>query len=129
MVNQKGMTLVELLVVVAVVGILAGLVVVSINPRSQMDEAAEARARSNVSGVAKAMVACITVNNGNEALCDTWAKLDSGDFVSSDIQPTSIVVGAGCVSEEEAEEETGPRYCVYRTTIGKVTCNEVSECL
>ena len=122
--DGRGVTLVELLVVVAVIGILVGLVVVSINPREQMDAAAEARAKSNVLGVAKAMVACIAVNNGDESDCAAWDDLYDGDFVSSATQPAGIVVGTGCVSEEEADSE----YCVYRTSTGRVDCDEAAGC-
>lgn len=118
------MTLVELLVVVGIISVLAVLVVVSVNPRAQTNAAVEARARSNVSGVAEAMAACITVNNGNEDDCNTWVELYDGGFVSSVTQPASIVVGTGCVSEEEADS----KYCKYTTSTGKVGCDETSAC-
>lgn len=124
MADDKGMTLVELLVVVGVVGMLAGLVVVSINPRAHMNAAAEARAKGSVARVASAVVACISANNGSEALCNTWAKLYNGGFVQLANQPAGVVVGTGCVSMEEAVSQ----FCKYQTITEKVDCNQATAC-
>jgi len=118
------MTLVELLVVVGIISVLTVLVVVSINPQSQTSMALEARARSNVSEVAKAMVACIAVNKGDETSCNTWADLYSGGFVSSATQPAGVVVGAGCVSAEEADS----LHCKYQTSSEMVDCDQATAC-
>jgi prepilin-type N-terminal cleavage/methylation domain-containing protein len=52
--NKKGFTLMEILLVVAAISILAGIVIVAINPNKQLGETRNAQRRSDVNTILKA---------------------------------------------------------------------------
>ncbi len=71
--NNKGFTLVELLVVIAVIGVLMGIVVVVLNPAQILIRSRQGICKANVGRVCEASAACY-VAMGSVASCDTPAK-------------------------------------------------------
>ena len=62
--NQKGFTLLEILLVVAAIAILAGIVIVAINPNKQLGDTRNAQRQSNVSTILDAVYQYSVDNNG-----------------------------------------------------------------
>ena len=87
--NRPAFTLVEMLVTLAVIAIVAGAVVVSIDPVQRIRDAVNARARQDVDTTAKVVESCLvftspsTNRQNNIADCDTQSKLMSGGFARS----------------------------------------------
>lgn len=74
--KKKGFTLVELLVVIALLGILMGVVLVVINVPAQRTRTRQAVARANISKVCSAYTACLSASTtGATTDCDTWTKV------------------------------------------------------
>jgi len=74
-INNKGFTLIELLIVIAIIGILAGIVIGVINPARQRRKANEAVLRANVGKMCQAWAGCINASpTGALAECDTTAE-------------------------------------------------------
>lgn len=73
--NNKGFTLVELLVTIAIIGVMMGAVIVAINPAKRLADARDADGKTKVAAVASAMEACYTVKLGSYVNCDTTANL------------------------------------------------------
>lgn len=123
--RRNGFTLVELLVVVAIVGVLLGVVVLALNPAERLNEAAEAKARSDVQQIAAAMEICIAHKDyASETNCNTWAKLYGGGFVQASAAPSGVTIGTGCVSAPEASSQ----YCKYTAATGVTKCDEAAGC-
>jgi len=55
MINKKGFTLIEILLVVAAIAILAGIVIIAINPAKQLGDTRNAQRHSNVLTIANAV--------------------------------------------------------------------------
>lgn len=70
--KSQGFTLIELLIVIAVIGILAGVVLAVINPLQQRNRASEAAARAYVGKACTAILGCI--NASSTGTCATPAN-------------------------------------------------------
>ena len=62
--NQKGFTLIEILLVVAAIAILAGIVIVAINPAKQLGDTRNASRNSAVNTILNAITQYAVDNNG-----------------------------------------------------------------
>lgn len=62
--SKLGFTLIELLIVIAVLGVLAAGVLVAINPIKKINQANDAKIKSNIGQLARAIQSYSTLNNG-----------------------------------------------------------------
>lgn len=61
---RKGFTLLELLLVIAIIAILAGLIIFNLNPAQRLRDSNDARVRSDISAIASAAALYITDKSG-----------------------------------------------------------------
>lgn len=97
--RKPGFTLVELLIVIALIGVLAAGLITVINPARQRQKANEGVARSNLAKICQAIVACqSSLINYNTDDCDTMDKIG----VREPTQPSGAVYAVGVAGTSTA---------------------------
>ncbi|RJO59201.1 type II secretion system protein [Candidatus Parcubacteria bacterium] len=101
--KHKGFTLLEILLVVAAIGILAGIVILAINPSKQLADTKNAQRRSDVN----------TILNG----IYQYAVDNSG------VVPAAVVAGTTCNVATQEVCKTGAVSCAGLTDLAVLTTN------
>lgn len=112
--TAKGFTLIEILVVIGIIAVLAGIVLVAINPSRQFSQANNSQRTSNVNAILNAVGQYIADNKG--------AIPDSGDITA-----TAKAIGSGS-GKVDLCADLVPKYLPALPADPSVTTGAVSDC-
>ena len=134
--TKKGFTLIEILLVVAIIAILAGIVILAVNPQKQLLDAKNAQRKADVNTIISAVYQSAVDNKGVmpganvpiaptaameictssvSATCTAATLADLSSLISSQTYLTSIPVDpAGNVTN-------GAGYKIQKTANGRIT--------
>lgn len=138
--TKRGFTLLEILLVVAAIAILAGIVIVALNPNKQLGDTRNAQRRSDVNTILNAIYQYSIDNNGSlpsdidstltsaqvlgtatsglDSTCTATTTLAAGADLASDLVPTYIV---GIPFDPSTGSAANTDYYVNRDANGRIT--------
>ncbi|MBL1434243.1 type II secretion system protein [Candidatus Wolfebacteria bacterium] len=138
--KQKGFTLLEILLVVAAIAILAGIVIVALNPGKQLGDTRNSQRSLDVNTIINAVYQYSIDNNGNfpsgidgvvgsaqvlgtagsglDSTCTATTTLPAGIDMSADLVPTYIV---GIVIDPAAGTDANTDYYINKLSSGRIT--------
>lgn len=127
--SQKGFTLIEILLVVAAIAILAGIVIVAINPAKQLGDTRNAERKSAVNTILNAVTQYAVDNNGvlpagigttTAEVCATGAVSCVG-FVDLTVLTTNGRYLVSIPNEPQKVNANGAGYQIVRDVNGRIT--------
>ena len=129
--NKKGFTLLEILLVVAAIAILAGIVIVAINPSKQLGDTRNSQRWSDVNTILNAVYQYSVDNNGTiptgigttaspicsttGAACTTAGFVDLGVLITNQTYITAIPSDPQCATADSS------CYEIVRSTDNRIT--------
>jgi type IV pilus assembly protein PilA len=129
--NQKGFTLIEILLVVAAIAILAGIVIVAINPGKQLGDTRNAQRKSDVNTILNAISQYTVDNNGAlpAGLTNTPTEICQSSVATSScgsLLDLSVLTAGGkyivsVPNEPQATTTNGAGYRAWKTTSGRIS--------
>ena len=125
--NQKGFTLIEILLVVAARAILAGIVIVAINPNKQLGDTRNAQRKSDVNKILNAVYQYSVDKNGALPTGITASSTEicaSGVAACGPLVDLSVLVPKYVVAmpaEPQAVTPNGVGYTIYKTAAGRIS--------
>jgi prepilin-type N-terminal cleavage/methylation domain-containing protein len=131
--NYKGFTLLEVLLVVAIISILAGIVIIAISPNKNLADSRNSQRKADVNTILSAVYQYALDNNGvvpasitttpTEICVTTGAtcsgKVDLGVVTANEKYITAIPKDPQCV----ACGTTGAGYVILKTANNRITVN------
>lgn len=131
--NQKGFTLLEILLVVAAIAILAGIVIVAINPNKQLADTRNAQRRSDVNTILNAVYQWSIDNKGATPSAITTSSTEickTGGTCTGLIDLTVLTTaGKYLVSmpiDPSSTSTNGTGYFIVKDANGRITVNAPS---
>jgi len=127
--NRKGFTLIELLVVIGIIGILAAVVLVAVNPGRQFASARDTQRRADLYGITNAIYQYATENNGNIPTVITVSPTHIGTGgglvdLTAALVPTYI---AAIPKDPSNGTDADTQYTIYRNSDGRIVASASSE--
>lgn len=127
--TQRGFTLIELLVVIGIIGILAAVVLVAVNPGRQFASARDTQRRADLYGITNAIYQYATENNGTipTAITSTETNIGTGGGLvdlSTILVPTYI---AAIPRDPSNGTDANTQYIIYRNASGRLVASASSE--
>lgn len=127
--QTSGFTLIELLVVIGIIGILAAVVLVAVNPGRQFAQARDTQRRSDLYGLTNAIYQYAVENNGNVPTAITASPTHVGQNgglvnLSTVLVPTYV----GSIPKDPSNgTDADTQYIIFRTATGRVVASASSE--
>ncbi len=127
--KRSGFTLIEVLLVVAIIAILAGIVILAVNPSKQLADTRNSQRRSDVNTIINAVYQYSIDNNGNLPSSITVA---SGDICSTNAASCTGLVDLSVLTangkylvaipkDPSNGNATNTKYTVVKDANGRVT--------
>lgn len=117
---KRGFTLVELLIVIIIIAVLAGVVLIALNPAEQRSRAVLTTVKSNVAAVCRAQALCMVENDA--------ASCTDADLTDGLIDPFAMPVpnDGGAYSIGAADPYTVTATNTQNTVLFTFTCDNTS---
>lgn len=120
---QKGFTLIELLVVIGIIGILAAVVIVAVNPARQFASARDSQRKSDLYSITSAVYQYAVENNGNLPTQITTSPSDAS-VLSAVLVPTYL---AAIPNDPSTGTPSTTNYTIFVNAEGRVVASASSE--
>lgn len=127
--KRSGFTLIEVLLVVAIIAILAGIVILAVNPSKQLADTRNSQRRSDVNTIINAIYQYSIDNNGNLPASVTITSQDictTGAASCTGLADMTVLTANGkylvaMPKDPSNGDATNTKYTVVKDTNGRVT--------